>query len=84
VPKSRRRKKDDAMTQEPRESRDPGVSGAWVVPTMLSLLVLGLVWIVVYYLLREYIPFMEAIGGWNLVIGMGMITGGFVVATQWK
>jgi hypothetical protein len=84
VPKSRRRKKDDAQAPEPREGRDPSVSGNWVVPTMLTLLLLGLVWIVTYYLLREHIGFMEALGGWNLVIGMGLITGGFITATQWK
>ncbi|WP_166346370.1 cell division protein CrgA [Phytoactinopolyspora limicola] len=84
MPKSRRRKKDDPMAQESREVRDPGSSGRWVVPTMLTLLLLGLVWIVVYYLLREHIGFMEALGGWNLVIGMGLITGGFICATQWK
>lgn len=83
MPKSRRRKTDDSATQQ-ETSRDPGTSGRWVVPTMLTLLILGLVWIIVYYLLREYIPFMEAMGGWNLLIGMGLITGGFVVATQWK
>lgn len=83
VPKSRR-KKDDTAAQEPRQGRDPNVSGRWVVPTMITLLVLGLIWIVVYYLLREYIPFMDALGGWNLLIGMGLITGGFITATQWK
>ncbi|AYY15116.1 cell division protein CrgA [Actinobacteria bacterium YIM 96077] len=84
MPKSRRRKSDDSAVQEQRGDREPGTSGRWVVPTMLTLLILGLVWIVTYYLLREYIPFMETLGGWNLVIGMGLITGGFVVATQWE
>ncbi|WP_276320655.1 cell division protein CrgA [Phytoactinopolyspora endophytica] len=78
---SRRRKKDNSVVQEPR---DTSASGRWVVPTMLTLLILGLVWIVAYYLLREEIGFMDAMGGWNLVIGMGMITGGFITATQWK
>lgn len=84
MPKSRRRKKDDTQAPEPRGDNGPDVSGRWVVPTMLTLLILGLVWIIVYYLLREEIGFIDTLGGWNLLIGMGLITGGFITATQWK
>jgi hypothetical protein len=51
---------------------------------MVTLLLLGLIWIVVYYVAREDIPLMRDLGGWNLVIGMGLITGGFITSTQWK
>lgn len=84
MPKSRRRKKDDTQAPEPRAEKNPGVSGRWVVPTMLTLLLLGLAWIIIYYLLREHIGFIDSLGGWNLLIGMGLITGGFITATQWK
>ncbi|MGH8827359.1 MAG: cell division protein CrgA [Jiangellaceae bacterium] len=84
MPKSRSRKKDDYTPPERREDHDPGVSGRWVVPTMVTLLVVGLVWIVVYYLVGSDIPVIQDLGGWNLVIGMGLITGGFMTATQWK
>jgi hypothetical protein len=29
------------------------------------------------------IPFMNDLGNWNLLIGMGLIAVGFVVSTQW-
>jgi hypothetical protein len=64
------------------ETRD--VSGRWVAPTMVTLLVVGLLWIVIYYVARDDIPVMNDLGGWNLVIGMGLITGGFITATQWR
>jgi Cell division protein CrgA len=83
VPRSRRRNKDDYSPQG-QEKRTPGVSGRWVAPTMVVLLVVGLVWIVVYYVAGSDIPLMREIGGWNLVIGMGLITAGFITATQWK
>lgn len=60
------------------------MSGRWVAPTMVTLLVLGLVWIVVYYVAGDSVPLMSDLGGWNLVIGMGLITGGFIAATRWK
>jgi Cell division protein CrgA len=51
---------------------------------MVTLLVLGLVWIVVYYITQASLPGMSALGGWNLIVGMGLITAGFMVATRWK
>lgn len=84
MPKSRSRRKDDYRPPERREGKVSGVTGRWVLPTMVTLLLLGLLWIVVYYLAREEIPFMNALGGWNLLIGMGSIVGGFIVSTQWK
>jgi hypothetical protein len=85
VPKSRSRRKDDDYTPPERgEFKDSTVSGRWVVPTMITLLVVGLVWIVVYYLVGDDIPVVQDLGGWNLLIGMGLITGGFMTATRWK
>jgi hypothetical protein len=48
------------------------------------LLVLGLVWIVLYYVAGRDIPFMAALANWNLLIGMGSIVAGFLVFTRWK
>jgi len=83
VPRSRRRNKDD-YTPAGQEKKTPGVSGRWIAPVMVVLLVLGLVWIVVYYIAGNDIPLIRDLGGWNLVIGMALITGGFITATQWK
>lgn len=79
--RSRRRSKDDVTVPTGDSS---GASGRWVAPTMVTLLLLGLVWIVVYYVSRDAIPVMRDFGGWNIVAGMALITGGFVTATQWK
>lgn len=65
---------DDSPTQQSR----------WVAPIMVTLLLLGLLWIVVFYIAGDEIPLIQDLGGWNLVIGMGLITGGFITATQWK
>ncbi len=84
MPRSRIRRKADFTPPPRRESGGLGVAGRWVAPTMVTLLVLGLVWIVVYYIAGNDIPLVQDLGGWNLVIGMGMITGGFIAATRWK
>lgn len=84
MPRSRIRRKADFTPPPRRESGGLGVAGRWVAPTMVTLLVLGLVWIVVYYIAGNDIPLVQDLGGWNLVIGMGLITGGFIAATKWK
>jgi Cell division protein CrgA len=84
VPRSRIRRKADFTPPPERQARGAGFAGRWVAPTMVTLLVLGLAWIVVYYITEADLPLMRQLGGWNLVIGMGLITGGFVAATKWK
>jgi hypothetical protein len=42
----------------------------------------GLTWIVLWYLVP--IPFLEDLGAWNIVIGFGFISVGFVLATKWR
>jgi len=57
----------------------PGLGGA----ADAGLLVLGLAWLVVFYVAGQDIPVMDKLGNWNLLIGMGLIAVGFVVSTQW-
>ncbi|HEU0212830.1 MAG TPA: cell division protein CrgA [Jiangellaceae bacterium] len=84
MPKSRIRRKADFTPPPERQARGAGISGRWIAPIMVTLLVLGLAWIVVYYVTEASLPLMSQLGGWNLVIGMGLITAGFVAATKWK
>jgi hypothetical protein len=47
-------------------------------------LVIGLAWIVTYYLSQGSIPGLSALGAWNLVIGFGFIIAGVALATRWR
>jgi hypothetical protein len=85
VPKSRTRRRWLFTPPKRRERLPTGLAGGrWVAPTMVALLLLGLAWIVVYYLAGQSVPGMQDLGGWNLLVGMGLITAGFIVATKWK
>ncbi|MDP9445046.1 MAG: cell division protein CrgA [Actinomycetota bacterium] len=59
-------------------------SGRWVAPVMVACLVIGLAWIVVFYLAGTDIPGMRDLGYWNLAIGMGLILAGLVAAMKWE
>ena len=59
----------------------------WVAPTFVTMMLLGVLWLVVWYITAStgtYVPGMGDIGNWNLPIGMGLMGGSFAVATLWK
>ena len=81
MPESKNRKK--ATYTPPSESKAPMPNPPWFVPTMLGLMVLGLVWIVTYYVASGALP-IPGITHWNLVIGFVFILTGFGMMTRWR
>src|ERR1700727_589339 len=74
VPKSRVRKKA-VYTPPPRSARRKA-SPPWVAPAMVACLVIGLVWIALYYITNGDLAGMSVLGFWNLVIGFVLIIAG--------
>lgn len=58
-------------------------SPRWLVPLMLACFLIGLLWIVVYYISAAAFP-LPSLGNWNIVVGFGFISVGFVLSTQWR
>jgi Cell division protein CrgA len=83
VPKSRLRRKTAAYTPPPVKLSTKLKSRAWVAPLMLALFIIGLLWIVVFYVTAGKYP-ITAIHNWNIAVGFGLIAAGFMVSTQWK
>lgn len=83
MPKSRIRKKDDRTPPPAPVNKAALPSPAWVAPLMIGLFGFGLLWVVVYYVSQGKYP-ITALNNYNLLIGFGFITGGFVTATQWR
>lgn len=80
---SRNKKKTEKVKAEKTPKKPRTSSRVWVAPLMLACWLLGLAWLVVFYVAGENIPVMNDLGNWNLLIGMGLIAVGFVVSTQW-
>ncbi|XBH21192.1 cell division protein CrgA [Jonesiaceae bacterium BS-20] len=58
---------------------------AWLVPTMVTLLILGVAWIVVFYLSSANLGLpIPGIGQWNIAIGFTLMLGGLGLATRWE
>ena len=79
-----------ALIRAAREkAREAGVNPRWLVPTMLGLMIFGLVYVVVAYLssMQWPIPFQEAFklnGNWNLAVGFAFLIAGFGLTTRWR
>ena len=82
MPESRIRRKS-AYTPPPTRSAASAGSPPWLVPAMVTLFLIGLAWIVVYYVTQTEWP-IGALGNWNMLVGFVFIIAGFVLATRWK
>ena len=80
MPKSRVRSKS-VYTPPPRSSKAK-VSPRWLAPTMVGCLIIGLVWIVVFYVSQQSYP-IGAIGPANLVVGFAFLVTGVGLSTKW-
>ena len=93
MPKSKVRKKP-ASTARPSSAsastagRGLTPSPPWYPVVMAGVLLLGLAWMVVYYLTQSgtdpEIPGMVSLGAWNFAVGFGVMLLGLVMAVRWR
>lgn len=84
MPKSRIRKKAGFTPPVANQATTIKLGNrGWVAPVMLALFLIGLAWIVLFYVTDGSLP-IDALHNWNIVVGFGFIAGGFGVSTQWK
>ena len=89
MPKSKVRKKSvytppESVLQSRAAVRAVRPSPRWYAPLMVTLMVVGLVWIVVYYVAADKIGFMGTLGVWNFAIGFGAMVVGLVMSMRWR
>jgi hypothetical protein len=61
-------------------------TGRGVVVGMLGSFLIGLLWIVVYYVIGQNgdVPLVSDLSQYNLIVGIGFMAVGFVYATHWE
>ncbi|WEK13187.1 MAG: cell division protein CrgA [Candidatus Microbacterium phytovorans] len=72
---------DDPIVEQ--HEGEPAPNPVWFKPIMLGLMIIGLVWVIVFYLSGSRFPIPD-IGAWNLVIGFGIAFVGFLMTTRWR
>ena len=91
MPESRTRKSADekkvrkqrADAETKKKVKAPS-SRRWVPPTFITVGLLGVAWLIVYYVAGQDVPFMSDLGNWNILIGMGGMAAAFGLATLWR
>lgn len=95
MPESKSRKTGQNNTQAARAARsreraerraqeqEPGPLPTWYKAIMFGLMIVGLIWIVIYYLTMGVAPIPQA-GGWNIAFGFGIACVGFLMTTRWR
>jgi Cell division protein CrgA len=83
VPESKGRAKP-SRTPPPQRSKTTMANPAWFVPVMLGLMVVGLLWVVAFYVSDQGGYPIPKIGYWNLAIGFGLMISGFLMTTRWR
>nr|WP_274636668.1 cell division protein CrgA [Microbacterium bovistercoris] len=66
-----------------RSGTDAAPNAVWFKPIMIGLMLVGLVWVLVFYLSGSQFP-IPGIGAWNLAIGFGIAFVGFLMTTRWR
>jgi len=86
MPKSRIRKKkrdnrphQEVVLENPLEMESP----RWLPAVMVTAFLIGLAWIVTFYISQTEYP-IPNIGAWNIVVGFAFIGVGFSLATRWR
>lgn len=62
---------------------DRSVTPTWYKALMLGLMILGLLWIIVWYITQSAFPIPQ-IGYGNIGIGIGLMMAGLIMTTRWK
>ena len=85
MPESKKRRKPVyAPAPASTTPKRKGPSPVWLAPLMLALFLIGVVWLVVFYITQADMPLTGGLGNANLAIGFGFIVLGFVLSTQWR
>ncbi|HHW82535.1 MAG TPA: cell division protein CrgA [Actinomycetales bacterium] len=92
MPKSRKRKKPEVKHREGfvpgAHDEGPKPNPTWWAPTMVTLMLVGLAWVVITYLSKFQfpLPFLAPLAGGNgnLIFGFVLILAGFLMTLRWR
>lgn len=81
MPESKPRRKQ--VESRTAAAAEPKPNPVWYKPVMFGLMIIGLLWILVYYISEARFP-IPGIDSWNILIGFGVAIIGFLMTTRWR
>lgn len=79
-----KRKSQAAQERTKSQSRLAVGTRDWVPWVFVPLGLLGVIWLLVFYIAGNQVPLMKDLANWNYLIGITLIGASFAVATLWK
>jgi hypothetical protein len=64
-------------------SGDPVPNAVWFKPVMFGFMLIGLAWIIVFYMSHGSLP-VPSLGTANIVVGFGIMFIGFLMTMRWR
>lgn len=83
MPESKSRKKPAASAPVSKAASAPKPNPVWYKPVMFGLMIIGLLWIIVFYISESRFP-IPALGAGNILVGFGVAIVGFLMTTRWR
>ena len=84
LPKRKQKIEKVAKTKNSEDALNP----VWFKPVMFGFMIVGLFWIITYYVTSAQFPLGAAtplnLSNWNILIGFGIAMVGFMMSTRWK
>lgn len=87
--KKKKKKEDDRQKMVDQEdvpdswTKGIPLSPSWWAPTFITLMIVGLVWLVIYYFSGTLYP-IPGIGWGNMAIGIALMMAGFLMTLKWR
>ena len=83
MPESKSRKKTVKPAAPAKTPAADKPNPVWYKPVMFGLMILGLLWIITYYITQGGFP-IPALGASNILVGFGIAIVGFLMTTRWR
>jgi hypothetical protein len=84
LPKRKPKIEKVSKTKDSEDALNP----VWFKPVMFGFMIVGLFWIITYYVTSAQFPLGAAtplnLSNWNILIGFGIAMVGFMMSTRWK
>lgn len=80
---ARSNSRSSADRSETPQSGEQAPNPIWFKPLMFGFMLLGLAWIIVFYVSETRFP-IDALGNWNIMVGFGIMFIGFLMTTRWR
>ena len=77
------REKTRSQPVVPRTTDESRPNPVWFKPVMFGFMLVGLIWIIVFYVSQGALP-IAALESWNIVVGFGIAFIGFLMTTRWR